>query len=205
MIRKHAGKFGNQWDRYLHGVLWAYRNTPQDSTQEKPSFLLYGVDCRYPTESALLPESPIEPTEVSDYREELILTLSAARQLAMEATRNAQQKYKKYYDQKSRTTKLRIGDWVLIRFPQEETGSQRKLSRPWHGPFRIIELDSTGVTATKIYYPQDGPIKVHQSRVTACPAGFLTDYYWYGPRRHKPGRPPKHNYGDHNSRSREQW
>ena len=28
MIRKYVVKFGVQWDQYLHGILWAYRNTP---------------------------------------------------------------------------------------------------------------------------------------------------------------------------------
>ncbi len=28
MIRKHVSKFGVQWDTYLHGLVWAYRNTP---------------------------------------------------------------------------------------------------------------------------------------------------------------------------------
>ena len=42
--------FGNQWDRYLSGVLWAYRNTPHESTGEKPSFLLFGIGCRTPAE-----------------------------------------------------------------------------------------------------------------------------------------------------------
>jgi hypothetical protein len=37
ILRKHAARFGAQWDRYLPGVLWAYRNTPHDSTGEKPS------------------------------------------------------------------------------------------------------------------------------------------------------------------------
>ena len=55
MLRKQAAVFGNQWDRYLSGVLWAYRNTAHDSTQEKPSFLFFGVDCRTPTEAAILP------------------------------------------------------------------------------------------------------------------------------------------------------
>ena len=41
MLRKHAARFGNQWDTYLSGVLWAYRNTPHTSTGEKPSFLLF--------------------------------------------------------------------------------------------------------------------------------------------------------------------
>ena len=28
MFRKHDGRFGLQWDHYLSGVMWAYRNTP---------------------------------------------------------------------------------------------------------------------------------------------------------------------------------
>ena len=35
-LRKHAAWFGPQWDRYLSGVLWAYRNVPHESTGEKP-------------------------------------------------------------------------------------------------------------------------------------------------------------------------
>ncbi len=34
MLRKHADQFGVQWDQHLPGVLWAYRNTPHDSTGE---------------------------------------------------------------------------------------------------------------------------------------------------------------------------
>ena len=68
MLRKHAAKFGTQWDNYLPGVLWAYRNTPHESTKEKPSFLLFGFDCRSPMEAALLPPQTVTPANASDYR-----------------------------------------------------------------------------------------------------------------------------------------
>ena len=123
MIRKHVAKFGAQWDTYLHGLVWAYRNTPHDSTDEKPSFLLFGIDCRYPTEAALLPPTTCDPALVEDYREELVLSLSHARNLAVETLSKAQNKYKASYDRNTRTTPYKHGDWVLIRFPQEETGA----------------------------------------------------------------------------------
>ena len=44
LLRKHAARFGTDWDKYLSGVLWAYRNTPHESTGENPSFLLFGID-----------------------------------------------------------------------------------------------------------------------------------------------------------------
>ena len=79
MLRKHAAKFGVQWDRYLSGVLWAYRNTPHEATKEKPSYLLFGTDCRSPTEAAFLPIEPVEYTDIAEYKEEIVLSLSSAR------------------------------------------------------------------------------------------------------------------------------
>lgn len=69
-----------------------YRNVPHDSTGEKPSSFLYEVDCRTETEAAQ--QLVVEPTEVSDYREELILSLSAGWKQATQAIRNAQLRYK---------------------------------------------------------------------------------------------------------------
>ena len=191
MLRKHVAKLGTQWDRYLHGVMWAYPNVPHDSTGEKPSFLLLGVDCRSPTEAALLPPHDLEVTEVSDYREEMVLSLSTARKMAAESIRKAQAKYKRIYDRDTRPVHFNIGDWVLVKFPQDEAGKQRKLSRPWRGPFRVVKRTDPDLTVTKVYAPEDGVIKIHQSRVTPCPPEFPAGYYWYGGRRAGPGRPPK--------------
>ena len=102
-LRKYAAQFGVQWDKYLPGVLWAYRNTPDKSTGEKPSFLLFGMDCRTPTEAALLPPTQLMPTEVEDYREEVILSLSSAQELAAKAIQKVQKQYKTQYDRKSTT------------------------------------------------------------------------------------------------------
>ena len=79
MVRKHASMFGCQWDRFLPGMLWAYRNTPHMSTEEKPSFLLFGIDCRLPTEAAYLPTTDVRATDPVDYKEELMLSLTSAR------------------------------------------------------------------------------------------------------------------------------
>ena len=191
MLRKRAAQFGNLWDRHLPGLLWAYRNTPYDTTGEKPSFLLFAWDCRSPTQAALLPVSAVEPTIIEDYREELVITLSSARETALETIRKAQKRYKTSYDCKADHYSYRVSDWVLIRFPSEETGHLRKLSRPWHGPYRVTSCNETNVTATKVYFPCEDPIQVHQLRVKPCPPGFPAGYYWYGSKRRGPGRPPR--------------
>eukprot|EP00731_Ephydatia_muelleri_P015595 Em0009g19a len=180
MLRKQAAVFGNQWDRYLSGVLWAYRNIAHDSTQEKPSFLLFGVDCRTPTEAAILPPREVQTTNVEDYREELVLCLSTARKHACDALKKAQQRYKQQYDKHCHPVQYKVGDWIMVRFPQDESGKSRKLSRPWHGPYRVQSCDSPDVVASKVYFPEEGTIQVHQTRSTPCYPGFPNGFYWYG-------------------------
>ena len=170
-------KFGTQWDRYLHGLLWAYRNVPHETTGEKPSFLLLGMDLRTPTEAALLPAHPLEPGEVSDYREEVVLSLSSARMMAVEANQRSQQRHKALHDRHATVREYRVGNWVLVKFPQDEMGRMRKLSRPWRGPFRVTRRRDPDVTVVRVYQPQQGQIQVHQSRVSPCPPGFPAGFY----------------------------
>ena len=61
----------------------------------------------------------------------------------------------------------------------------------WHGPYRILDKSDPNVTCIKVYYPQDGPVHVHQSRISRCPEEFPAGFYWYGNKRRGPGRPPK--------------
>ena len=84
-----------------------------------------------------------------------------------------------------------FGDWVLVKFPQDEAGWNRKLSRPWHGPYWIVDRRDRDVTVVKVYALQDGQIQVHQSRVSLCSPGFPAGFFWYGGKRSNPGRPPK--------------
>ena len=191
VLRKHVAKFGSQWDKYLPGVLWAYRNTPHEATGEKPSFLLFGLDCRTPTEAAFLPPAQLQVADVDDYRQELVMSLSSARELAAKSIQAAQKKYKKQFDKKARPTSFKVGSWVLVLFPHELTGKNRKLSRPWHGPYRVNSVDDPDISVSKVYFPQDGSIQVHQSRVKVCPTNFPSGFYWYGGRRRGPGRPPR--------------
>ena len=190
MLHKHAAQFGVQWDTYLYGVLWAYKNTPHESTGEKPSFLLYGHDCRSPTEATLLPPARIDPVEVTDYCEEMVLSLSEARRLAAKSIRRAQHRYKSQYDKKATVSDIRVGDWVFVRFPQEESGRMRKLSRPWHGPYRVCVKDDANVTVTRVYFPSSS-IQVHLTRVVPCPPHLPAGFYWYGSKWRSSEKTPK--------------
>lgn len=154
MLRKHADLYGKQWDQYLRGMLWAYRNTPHEVTAEKPSYLLFGRDCCYPIEAAFLPADEVQTAELTDYRQELAVTLARAQDLAAQSIQTAQKKYKRQYDRihKCSPVPYKEGDWILIQFPHEESGKMRKLSRPWHGPYRVLEVTATGVLAESLHF-----------------------------------------------------
>ena len=137
-----------------------------------------GVDCRAPIEAALLPPGAVDPTDIVDYREELMLLLSSTRELAVSNARAAQRHYQDLYDKKSKPAGYKLGDWILIWFPHEESGKQRKLSQPQHGPYRVTQRNDPNITAVKVFFPDEGSIQVHQLRVCQCPSKFSVGSYW---------------------------
>lgn len=101
MLRRHASRYGNEWDQHLYGVLWVYRNTPHETTGEKPSFLLYGRDLRSPVEAELLFPDQHPPITTEDYREQLLQMLASSRELAETTIRRAQKRYKGQFDRRA--------------------------------------------------------------------------------------------------------
>ena len=93
--------------------------TSHESTGEKPSFLLYGVDCRSPTQLALLSPSDVtvQDLDVADSREQVVYTFSTARDMAVQAIKRAQGRYKRSYDRKACCRSFKMGDWVFVRLP----------------------------------------------------------------------------------------
>ena len=77
MLSKHADLYGKQWDQLLHGVLWAYRNTPR-VYRGKALLSTVWPDCRYPIEAAFLIADKVQTAELTDYRQELTMTLAKA-------------------------------------------------------------------------------------------------------------------------------
>ena len=65
------------------------------------------------------------------------------------------------------------------------------MTQPWQGPYRILQRNDPDITASKVYFPGDGQIQVHQQRVTRCPSELIAGYYWYGPKKRSSGRTPQ--------------
>ena len=79
---------------------------------------------------------------------------------------------------------------MFVRFPEEETGKKRKLSRPWYGPFRVISRHDPNLTVQKVYFHEDSPLTVHQLQACLSPDMLPAGFYWYGAKRRSEGRTP---------------
>ena len=71
MLAKTVDKSGRDWDRHLPYILFAYRASQQQSTEESPFFLLYGRDSLLPVEAALSPWKARSLVNLKDYVSEL--------------------------------------------------------------------------------------------------------------------------------------
>ena len=63
---------------------------------------------------------------------------------------------------------MRVGDRVMVLMPAKQTGKNRKLCRPYFGPYRVIEVHRNGVSVVPVDRIKDPPIRVNLDRVTLC-------------------------------------
>ena len=67
MLSKSIGKYGNDWDKCLPYVLFAYRVAVQDSTKSSPFYLLNERHLRVPSDSALDHPHTVYQIDFGDY------------------------------------------------------------------------------------------------------------------------------------------
>ena len=208
MIAKHAHKFGPEWDVYLQHLLFAYRTKPHETTGESPFFLLYGRDARLPTETTLAHVKTPYQVDIEDYKTEVMVGLSEAWRNAKGNISKAQRKQKSHYDRHAKEPHYQPGERVMVYMPAEDTGRNRKLALPYHGPYRILEVRPNCVLVRPVDQADLQPILVSMDRVVPCDDA-LPDVSWLGPKRQskkrkeqrqaaddqlQPKEPPLHHY-----------
>ena len=171
LLKKVAVERPKDWSRYLAPLMFAVRDTPQDSTGFSPFELLYGRTVRTPmtllkelwTGEVVEPELKTTYQYVIDLRERIEETCA----LAKEELSKVQTRNQKYYNRKTRNRQLRVGDYVLLLLPTEHN----KLLLAWQGPFPVVakvgEVDyrveiapgkvkTYHINLLKKYYHRDG-------------------------------------------------
>ena len=184
MLAKTVEKRGLEWDERLPYVLFAYRACQKSSTQESPFFLLYGRDPRLPTPAALSPKVTRVVTDLKDYGLELHARISEAWELARQHITRAQKNQKSAYDRRTRKASFQTGERVFLFKPAEQTGARRKFARPFHGPYRLVEVTTNTAKICPVDKPDSEPISVAVLTRSEMNSGHLVfpDVYVERPR-----------------------
>ena len=169
MLAKTVQKGGPEWDERLPYVLFAYRASEQASTGESPFYLTYGRDPRLPVPDVLVPKETRVTRDLKEYGAALHQKMSDAWELARHSIGRAQKRQKHSYDQRARPPSFREGDRAFLFKPAEKTGAARKFARPFHGPYRILQLDASTARIRCVAHPEEEPIVVSIARLRRCP------------------------------------
>ena len=138
----------------------------QESTRESPFFLMYGQGARIPTDSVLYHVQSPYAIDVEDYKEELLSVLTLAWKLARANIQTFQGTQKRNYDRKcTKDANLKAGDRVMVFMPAESQGKNWKLSRPYHGPYHVLQVIPTNAEVQLIDHPKDEQIFVALDRI----------------------------------------
>ena len=141
---------------------------------ESPFYLLYGRDPRLPNDAVLSPTKAKKLIGLREYGQELTVRMSEAWELARQSVGRAQKKQKQYYDQRQqRLPNFTVGERVFLFKPAEKTGEARKFARPYHGPYRVLEVD---INTVRMNRPQEEPILVAIDRLRRCPAEVADEF-----------------------------
>ena len=134
MIRAYCIEFQRDWDEGIHFLMFAARESTQETLGFSPFELVFGHTVRGPLK--LLKEKWLctDPQiNLLDYVSTFKHRLKRATELASENLKQGQRKMKTWYDQKAQTRVFEPGEKVLILFPVSGSPLQAR----YHGPYEI--------------------------------------------------------------------
>jgi hypothetical protein len=146
MIAKVAADKPKQWHLHLDYILWALRESKNESLGVAPWTLVFSRLPRGPL--SVLKESwegardvPFSVGKNADaYLRDLQSRLETVKQFAESHNASAQQKYTCRYNMRARDKQFAVGDQVLLLTP--ESTASRTFSR-WRGPAVVVEVCSS--------------------------------------------------------------
>ena len=156
-LKRKAEENRKNWPDLLDEILWAYRTTPREATQQSPYSLVYGME-------AVTPLELVEPSLRMTLYDEVANRDTRALELEfIDETRGGarvrvmeyQRRIKKAFDKHVTPRCFQPGDLVLRKV--SATGKPKgKLDPAWEGPYRVI--CSYGNGAYKLENIQGGEV-----------------------------------------------
>src|SRR3989344_396490 len=138
MLSMYMSDHQRDWDTYIPCVLATYHCSVNEAMMETLFFLTFGRDHYLPIDVSLgLPWARADE-DTEDYRSGLVERLM----LAFHAAKEHQLKERncRSYNRNKRDQPFELGDKVWLYMPVVRKQRSKKFSRPWRGPYRIVEL-----------------------------------------------------------------
>ncbi len=135
MLRKYCMETGADWDEGVPFVLFAVRETVQESLGFSPADLVFGHTPRGPLkvlkERVLLDAPSSTPKNVLHFVSQMRERLHAACMLAQESLSSSQSRMKKQYDKQPKDRTFLPGDQVLVLLPIPGSSLSASFSGPY--------------------------------------------------------------------------
>lgn len=138
-IAFYVNKTQQDWDEWVPYALMAYRFNIHTSTGFSPFFALYGRDPVFPFDEVLKPQS-VRYDADQNYTSELISRLHNVFHKIKENLQRAKEVQSVQYNKRTKASSYQLGDLVYLHDPSTKVGLPKKLTKPWIGPYRIIEV-----------------------------------------------------------------
>lgn len=139
MLRRITSDRPKDWDRFLSPLLFAIRDSPQESLQFSPFELICGHSVRGPMtilKDLWTRDIPDEEVKITyQYVIDLQFRLEDTCRLAQQNLGKASIRYRNIYNRRSKRKNLKIGDKVLVLLPTKTN----KLLLQWKGPYTVVE------------------------------------------------------------------
>lgn len=168
MLRKYCMETSKEWDEGVPLLLFAIRETVQESLGFSPAELVFGHTVRGPLKMLkedLMSSGASPSLNVLDYVSKFRERLHKACSVAKESLEVAQRKMKRLFDRKSVQRSFNEGDQVLVLLPM--VGSA--LSARFSGPYEVVrKLSNTD-------YVIGTPDRKRKTRV--CHVNMLKTFY----------------------------
>ena len=131
------------WDNFIPYVQYSYNTTPNlDSTGFTPFFLNHGRYPRMPIDTVLQhPPEMIAPS-AAEFITQTVKNLNVAYQSAENILKERKEIMKLKSEKSTNNPQFKVGDIVYIYEVVVVLGNSAKLSRPFAGPYFIIEMPS---------------------------------------------------------------
>lgn len=139
MLRSYVAPDQKDWDEKLPAIMFSYRSAVHESIGCSPAEALQVRKLRLPIDvlcTSMVPDFKSKSLGLDDIIEKMRLTRTNIRTQAEKSLKTRQRQYDK--GKKRSTQHIEHGDRVYWKKPITKKGLSPKLSKIWHGPYKVL-------------------------------------------------------------------